>query len=131
MVSAVSREKNKELVIQNVVVKEKVNKSDRFCYICSLGGNVRDKKCSWQEHFGGFQEDLYSLLPLGFPMRSESMQRHHYRALRFSAYDYFSSKSDGTGNRGFSWNEKPPLPPCVELRLKYWFSDREERFRKY
>lgn len=120
------------------VVEEEVSEevdesrnSPHECRICSVGGNLKDLVCCWQQHKGPFHERLYSIVPCDFPVIEGRVQHLYYKRIRFSAYKLFAAEIGACDdNDGFP-SENPPLPPCIELRLKYWLSGKKEIFRKY
>ena len=111
-----------------------IDEKSRDCLICSKGGKVPDVECAWLKHKGQFEANFYSILGSRFPLDTcPEKQARYYKALRYNAYDFFrqlSTASDYVVNDNTDYIENP-LPPCIELRLKYWFSAKYEIFKKY
>ena len=123
---------NEELTLKETKVSERVRETSRECLVCSWGGNRTKYKCCWFQHLKAFRKQFFSVFPSGFTSEEQRNEHLLYKRMRFAAYKFFASFLEGEDNEpSVSREYNAPLPPCIKLRLKYWFSSRDEVFRKY
>ena len=123
---------NKELTLKEKKVSEKVSKRNKECLVCSWGGNRANYTCCWYEHLEAYKKRFFSVFPAGFSAEEQKNEHLLYKRMRFSSYKFFASFIEGEEDDPSQLMEyNAPLPPCIELRLKYWFSSSEELFRNY
>ena len=113
--------------------EEGKSKDDKPCYclICEQDGEVEETEgCVWQAHVKAYEKEIFSILGPSFPFRNVKKQAQFYRQVRYNSHEFlYRLLNDDSSHENCLMEEA--LPPCIELRLKYWFSSYRQAFKKY